>query len=64
MIEFLKKLWQGWKKIAHALGVAQTYVLVTLLYWLIIPFFSLMRVKDPLRLRAGATSVSITLGSR
>ena len=40
MAEFPKKLWQGWKKFAHKLGVAQTYVLVTLFYWLIVPFFS------------------------
>ena len=47
----MKKLWEHWKKFAHKLGVAQTYVIVTLLYWLIIPFFSLIRLQNPLRLR-------------
>jgi len=47
----LKDLWQAWKKFAHKLGVAQTYVIVTLFYWLIVPFFSLIRFKNPLRLR-------------
>jgi hypothetical protein len=51
MAGFLKTLWQGWKKFAHKLGVVQTYVLVTLFYWLIVPLFSLIRLKNPLRLR-------------
>jgi hypothetical protein len=48
---FFKNLWQGWKRIAHKLGVAQTYVIVTLFYWLIVPFFSLIRFQNLLRLR-------------
>ena len=55
MSESLKKLWEGWKKFAHKLGVVQTYIIITLLYWLIIPFFSLIRLKNPLRLRLPAT---------
>ena len=51
MPPFLKRLWQGWKKIAHKIGVAQTYVLVTVFYWLIVPVFSLIRLRNPLRLR-------------
>jgi hypothetical protein len=51
MTEFLKKFWQRWKKFAHTLGVAQTYVIVTLFYWLIVPIFSLIRLQNPLRLR-------------
>jgi hypothetical protein len=54
MVNFLKKLWQGWKKIAHKLGVAQTYIIVTLFYWIIVPVFSLIRFKNPLRLRQPA----------
>jgi hypothetical protein len=54
MGEFFKKLWQGWKRFAHKLGVAQTYIIVTLFYWLIVPFFSLIRLKNPLRLRQSA----------
>ena len=55
MTELLKRLWQGWKKFAHRLGVAQTYVVVTLFYWLIVPFFSLIRLQNPLRLRLPTT---------
>jgi len=54
MSDFLKRFWQGWKKFAHVLGVAQTYVIVTLFYWLIVPVFSLIRLQNPLRLRQPA----------
>lgn len=54
MAEFLKRIWQGWKRLAHKLGVAQTYVFVTLFYWIIVPFFSLIRLQNPLRLRLPA----------
>ena len=47
----LKKFWEGWKRFAHKLGVIQTYIIVTLLYWLIVPFFSLIRLQNLLRLR-------------
>ncbi len=50
MSDSLKRLWQRWKKFAHTLGVAQTYIIVTLFYWLIVPIFSLIRLQNPLRL--------------
>jgi hypothetical protein len=51
MASALKKFAAAWKKFAHKLGVGQTYLLITLLYALVIPFFSLIRLSDPLRLR-------------
>jgi hypothetical protein len=54
MADSLKRLWQGWKKFAHKLGVAQTYVIVALFYWLIVPVFSLIWLQNPLRLRQPA----------
>ena len=51
MAESLKRLWQGWKKFAHKLGVIQTYIIITLFYWIIVPIFSLIRFQNPLRLR-------------
>jgi hypothetical protein len=51
MVESLKRLWQGWKKFAHKLGVVQTYIIITLFYWIIAPLFSLIRLQNPLRLR-------------
>jgi hypothetical protein len=54
MAESFKKLWQGWKKFAHKLGVIQTYIIITLFYWIIVPFFSLIRFQNLLRLRQPA----------
>ena len=51
VMETLKKIWNSWKKIAHKIGVAQTYIIVTLFYWLIVPLFSLIRFQNPLHLR-------------
>lgn len=51
MAGFLKNLWQGWKKFALKIAAVQTYVLMTLMYGLVVPFFSLIRFQDPLRLR-------------
>lgn len=48
MLDILKKIWAGWKKFAQVLGKIQTTILLTLIYFLIIPFFSLLRLKDPL----------------
>ena len=50
-MDTLKKIWKGWKKFAHKLGVIQTYIIVTLFYWLIVPLFSLIRFQNPLHLR-------------
>ena len=36
MKKFFSLLWQGWKKFAHALGVVNTRILLTITYFLII----------------------------
>ncbi len=36
MKRILKRIWAGWKKFAHALGVFNTKVILTLLYFLVI----------------------------
>ncbi len=36
MKRILKRIWSGWKKFAHALGVFNTKVILTLLYFLVI----------------------------
>ena len=33
---FLGRLWVGWQKFAHFLGVINRYVLLTLFYWIIV----------------------------
>ncbi len=40
----LKRLWEGWKKVAHAIGNFQARILLTLIYSiLILPFGLLVR---------------------
>ena len=51
MKEFLKKAWEGWKKIAHRIGRFQTMLLISLFYFLVIaPLGLLFRLFgwDPL----------------
>ena len=36
MKRILKHIWSGWKKFAHALGVFNTKVILTLFYFLVI----------------------------
>ncbi len=51
MWQGLKNLWQGWKKIAHAIGNLQARILLTILYSvLILPFGLAVRAfSDSLR---------------
>lgn len=51
MIEFFKSLWNAWKRFAKVLGRIQTMILLTVIYFVIIPIFSLLRLKDPLKKR-------------
>jgi len=46
-----RQIWEGWKKIAHRLGVWQTNLLLTLVYFLIIPVFALIAGRKRLRLK-------------
>jgi hypothetical protein len=48
-----KRLWEGWKRVAHAIGNFQARVLLTLLYIvLVLPFGLAVRLfSDPLRIR-------------
>ncbi len=50
MADSFKRLWTGWKKIAHSIGVFQTRLVLTLLYnTLLLPFGLLVRIfMDPL----------------
>lgn len=36
MKRFFKAIWSGWKKFAHALGVFNTKVLLTLMYFVVL----------------------------
>jgi hypothetical protein len=49
----LRRLWEGWKVIAHKIGTFQSRILLTVFYYLILmPFgLSLQLLADPLHLR-------------
>ncbi len=42
-------------KMTRHLGHGMTIILMTAIYFLIIPFFLLLKLKDPLRLKQSAT---------
>jgi len=53
MWNILKRAWEGWKKIAHAIGNFQARVLLTVFYGvLVLPFGVAARLfSDPLRIK-------------
>jgi hypothetical protein len=55
---FLKTLWRGWLKFAHVLGTFQMMLILTIIYWLIVPWFAvpMKLLSDPLRFRKPAGS--------
>lgn len=50
------RLHASWMKVAHAIGVAITFVIFTVLFAVLLPFFLFVRLKDPLRKKLGAAS--------
>lgn len=53
-----RQIWEGWKKIAHKLGVIQTNILLTVVYFLVIPIFALIAGKKRLRLKLDPNTAS------
>jgi hypothetical protein len=51
---FVRAAWAHWKKIAHAVGVVQTRVLMVIFYFIVVlPIGLVMRLSgDPLHLKA------------
>jgi hypothetical protein len=49
----LKRLWEGWKKLAHRIGNFQARVILTVLYFTaILPFGVIARfASDPMRIK-------------
>jgi hypothetical protein len=47
-----------WKRFANTMGRIQTFILMTIIYFLIVPFFSLVRFSDPLKLKFKKKSAS------
>lgn len=47
-----------WKQFANRLGKIQTFILMGIVYFLLVPFFSLIRFADPLKLKLDKKSAS------
>jgi hypothetical protein len=49
---FFRRLWEGWKRVAHVIGVFNTRVIMTILYFIVVlPMGLVFRlVSDPLQL--------------
>jgi hypothetical protein len=48
----LRAVWEWWKPIAHTIGVFQTKVILTVLYFVLLgPFWPMFRINDALGLR-------------
>ncbi len=54
----LKRLWEGWKRVAHKIGNFQARLILTILYIiLVLPFGLGVRLfADPLRIRKRPTA--------
>jgi len=53
-----REIWERWKKIAHKLGLWQTNLILTLVYFLIIPVFTLFAGRKRLRLKLDPNAAS------
>lgn len=53
-----RRLWNAWKHVAEKIGVFQSRVILTLLYFVVVPPFALVARtgRDPLRIRRIAGS--------
>jgi hypothetical protein len=47
-----------WKRFANRMGRVQTFILMTIIYFLVVPIFSLVRFSDPLKLKLNKKSTS------
>ena len=59
-MKILKLLWQGWKTIAHKIGVFQSKIILTVFYFLLTPFgFFYSVFKDALNMKKQSQSTWI-----
>lgn len=52
-MNFLRRLWEGWKRVAHWIGNVQARILLTIIYGLVVlPFGVIVRLfADPIRIK-------------
>jgi hypothetical protein len=49
IIRLLMPLWRGWIKFGLFLSRVNTFILLTLIYFVMMPFVLFIRLKDPIR---------------
>ena len=51
-----RKIWDGWLKVAHAIGTVQMMIILTIIYWVMIPFIAIpfRMFSDPLMKKPGS----------
>lgn len=53
----LRRLWEGWKRLVHRIGIVQTFIFMTLFYFLVLGVTAIVLFvtrRDLLHLRARA----------
>lgn len=58
----LRRLWNGWRKVAHAIGHVQSLLILTVVYFVVVgPFALAVRLfSDPLALRTAVPDAWLT----
>ena len=51
IIRFLKAVYAKWMALAHVMGIFGTFVFMSIIYFIFVPLFSLVRFSDPLKLK-------------
>jgi hypothetical protein len=49
-MKILSKILKAWKNFAYKIAKAQTWLMMFIIYFLIVPIFNVKRVGDPLKL--------------
>ncbi len=60
-MKFLKFLYAKWMDFAHFMGKIGTFVFMSVIYFIFVPLFSLVRFKDPLKLKIDKNAESYWL---
>jgi Saxitoxin biosynthesis operon protein SxtJ len=51
----LRKIWNGWKAIAHKIGNFQARIILFIFYFIVLaPFAMIMKRVDPMKMRRGS----------
>jgi hypothetical protein len=52
----LRRVWRGWRAFARLVGRFNTLLVLSVIYFVVLPLFAIWRIKDPLRLSRRSTT--------